>query len=365
MMTALDRMRVSGFKSIRELDLELRALNVLIGANGAGKSNFIQVFSLLNAMIDERLQNFVARAGGANNLLYFGRKTTEEIRVSLSFGQGGYHARLTATDDDKLFYERAGFWFHSENFPKPIRVPFGSGYSEMPLKQMSSSDEGHIASRFYRQMQDWKLYQFHDTSASAKIKQTGDIGDNEFLRSDAGNLAAFLYMLQESHPTHYDQIVRTIRLVAPFFDTFNLRPSPFNREKIRLEWREVGSDDYFNASMLSDGTLRFMCMVTLLLQPDLPATILIDEPELGLHPYALTLLAGLLRSAAAKTQVIVATQSVPLVNQFTPEDVIVVDRVDNASEFRRLDQADYEMWLDDYGLGDLWEKNVIGGRPRR
>ncbi|HEX3051727.1 MAG TPA: AAA family ATPase, partial [Aggregatilineaceae bacterium] len=211
----------------------------------------------------------------------------------------------------------------------------------------------------------WKLYQFHDTSESARVKQTGEIGDNAFLRPDAGNLAAFLFMLQEAHPEDYSRIVKAIQMVAPFFDDFNLRPSPLNPNKIQLEWREKGSDDYFNASMLSDGTLRFMCMATLLLQPNLPSTILIDEPELGLHPYAITLLTGLLRSAAAQTQVIVATQSVPLVNQFTPEDIVVVDRLAGQSTFRRLEAAEIENWMDEYGLGDLWEKNVIGGRPQR
>jgi predicted ATPase len=162
----------------------------------------------------------------------------------------------------------------------------------------------------------------------------------------------------------YKRIVAAIRQVAPFFDNFMLRPSPLNPQKIRLEWLEKGSDAYFSADYLSDGTLRFICLATLLLQPNLPATILIDEPELGLHPYAIVLLASLLRKTAARTQVIVSTQSVPLVNQFQPEDIIVVDREGFTSSFQRLDTANLESWLDEYGLGDLWEKNAFGGRPR-
>lgn len=154
-------------------------------------------------------------------------------------------------------------------------------------------------------------------------------------------------------------------MVAPFFRDFNLKPNLLNPDKIQLEWREVSADTYFNANSLSDGTLRFICLATLLLQPTLPSTILIDEPELGLHPYAITILAGLLKSAATKTQVIVSTQSVPLVNQLSPEDIIVVDREDNQSVFKRLDQQNVEEWLEDYGLGELWEKNILGGRPHR
>jgi len=183
------------------------------------------------------------------------------------------------------------------------------------------------------------------------------------LRSDAANLAAFLYLLRNTYSSHYQRIVETIRLVAPFFDDFVLRPTPENQNKIRLEWREKQSDDYFDASYFSDGTLRFICLATLLLQPQLPSLVIIDEPELGLHPYAINLLADMLHSAATKTQVIVSTQSVPLVNQFLPADVIVVDREDNQSVFHRLKSEKLGEWLDQYGLGELWEKNVIGGRP--
>jgi predicted ATPase len=196
------------------------------------------------------------------------------------------------------------------------------------------------------------------------MKQTGDINDNRVLHPDASNLAAFLYLLQETKSDYYRYIVETIRLVAPFFDDFVLRPNPFNENKIMLEWQEQGSETTFDATYLSDGTLRFMCLATLLLQPDLPATILIDEPELGLHPYAITVLANLLRSAATQTQVIVSTQSVPLVNQFVPEDIIVVDRQDGQSTFERRSTKDLADWLDEYGVGDLWEKNLLGGRPR-
>ena len=213
-------------------------------------------------------------------------------------------------------------------------------------------------------MKSWHVYHFHDTSATAKIKFPGDIEDNVELRDDASNLAAFLYLLRERHPAHYQKIVRSIQLVAPFFDNFDLKPSRLNPEKIRLEWREKGSDAYFNAHALSDGTLRFMCLATLLQMPDPPATILIDEPELGLHPYAITLLAALLRSAATHTQVIVSTQSVTLVNQFKPDDLVVVERQDNQSVFRRPDAQALAEWLEDYSVGELWEKNLLGGRPR-
>ena len=161
------------------------------------------------------------------------------------------------------------------------------------------------------------------------VKQVHNINDNEYLRNDGRNLAAFLQRLKNHHGEHYRRIVKTIRLVAPFFGDFHLRPTVGNKEKIQLEWTEQGQDEPFTASALSDGTLRFICLATVLLQPEqfMPAAILIDEPELGLHPFAITVLAGLMKSASRKRQLIVSTQSVELVSEFDAEDLIVVDKL--------------------------------------
>jgi predicted ATPase len=222
-----------------------------------------------------------------------------------------------------------------------------------------------VAYYVLKALNSWQVYHFHDTSASARVKQTGDLHDNLFLRPDASNLAAYLYLLRETKQAYYRNIVETIRLAAPFFGDFVLRPSPFNPEKIRLEWQERGSDLLFGPHALSDGTLRFICLVTLFLQPPdrLPTTIVLDEPELGLHPYAIALLADMVHSASQHTQVILATQSVTLVNQFQPEDILVVDRDQGKTVFRRLAEEEMTAWLEDYDLGDLWEKNLLGGRP--
>ena len=238
----------------------------------------------------------------------------------------------------------------------------GNGHSETQLSPVKDVQKYVI-----QEIKSWKVYHFHDTSDTAQIKQSTEIDDNRFLRPDASNLAAYLYLLHERQKPYYDNIVGTIQLIAPFFDDFELRPNPFDPTKIKLEWREKGSDSYFDANALSDGTLRFMSLATLLLQPAdyMPSTILLDEPELGLHPYAIVVLADLLRSAATQVQVIISTQSVTLVNQFSPDDIIVVELIDGESIFKRLPQDEIETWLDDYGLGELWEKNVLGGRPTR
>lgn len=363
-MLKLDRISLKGFKSVREMELELRLLNVLIGANGAGKSNFISAFRMLNQLVEGRLQSFVGKAGGADALLHFGHKTTDRLGVELLFGVKAYRCALAPSARDTLVFEEEACLCELEDFRRPDFESLGGGYGESKLGESAKSP---VVEHVLKIMGDWRVYHFHDTGDAARVKKTGDINDNEALRSDASNLAAFLYRLRENETAHYEKIVQTIRLAAPFFDDFTLRPSGLSPEKILLEWREKDSDVYMNASALSDGTLRFMCLTTLLMQPAglLPSIILIDEPELGLHPYAINLLAGMLRSAATKTQVVVSTQSVPLVNQFAPEDLVVVDREEGQSVFRRLDAQRLAGWLEEYGLGDLWEKNVIGGRPSR
>ena len=197
------------------------------------------------------------------------------------------------------------------------------------------------------------------------MRKTAKVDDNDYLRSDGSNLAAFLYYLREKHESSYGLIQRTVQRVTPFFEDFRLKPRKLRSDDIRLEWRHKKSDQYFDASSLSDGTLRFIALATLFLQPEKyrPALILVDEPELGLHPYAIEILAALIRQASVSTQVIVSTQSSLLLDHFTPEDVLVANRVKGGTDLKRLESMQLAKWLESYSLGQLWEKNEFGGRP--
>lgn len=361
---ALHSLRVKGFRSIRDQSLELSALNVFIGANGAGKSNLIGVFRFLNSIVRQELAIFARQAGGANAVLYYGRKVTEELSLEVVFRQAQheniYEFTLRPTAQDSFLFAHEATWYRDMGLrSRPYSGERWSGHAEAQLPSSREAIAGHIQGH----LNSYRVYHFHDTSAAAAPRQLGDIRDNRFLHHDARNLAAFLYRLQEKHPGHFQNINDAIRQVAPFFKGFKLAPDSLNPEKILLEWEERGSDAYFNASSLSDGTLRFICLATLLLQPELPPIVLIDEPELGLHPAAIVVLAGMLQSASARAQLLVATQSVTLVNQLEPEQVWVVDRCEGESAFRHLKHEDMSSWLEDYGLGDLWEKNVLGGKP--
>jgi len=363
-MSKLHALEVRGFKSIRDQRLELDSLNVFIGGNGAGKSNLVGVFHLLNRVASQQLQIYTGEAGGANALLHFGRKHTATLSIKTEFHTKPGHANifkfeLKPTDEDRFIFERETTYYWDMRYAKPYDDEEWYGHAEACVAESKKK----IAQYIREHLSSYRIYHFHDTSSSARVKQTGDVADNHFLRPDASNLAAFLYLLEQRWHNHYKNIEETVRQAAPFLRRFKLAPSALNPDKIRLEWEENGSDTYFNAAAFSDGTLRFICLATLLLQPVLPSIILIDEPELGLHPAAIQVLAGLLESAATRTQLIVATQSVTLINQLRPEHVWVVDREDGQSIFRPLKQVDMTSWLEDYGLGELWEKNIFGGRP--
>lgn len=357
-MTHLARLSVRGFKSIAALeDFKLERLNVLIGANGAGKSNFIDLFHMLAEMLDGRLQLYVKSQDGPDALLFGGRKRTRQLAVELSFGSYAYGFTLTPAGEQLVFQAESTY---SDDPRRTTFMQLGSGHVEAKLPSSKATADALAA------MRSWRVFHFDDTSASAAVRHAQPVRDNLKLKPDASNLAPFLRMLRERHPSHYGSIVSAIRMVAPFFGDFVHRTDI--GERLELEWREVHDPDTPRGPrQLSDGTLRFICLTTLLLQPPQlqPDAIIIDEPELGLHPYALAVLGSLLRQASEYKQIIVSTQSVELVNQFEPRDVVVTERHENGSVLRRPDGDQLKEWLEEYSLGDLWKMNVVGGRPTR
>lgn len=354
----INTIRIQNFKSIRDSgDVEIRSLNVLIGANGAGKSNFISFFKFLNQLFEQQLQLHINQNGRADNFLYFGRKKSDHLTGEIVFDndwRNKYAFKLVPDQDGNLIFaeEYAGHknsnWAFNKSGTLESQLHTGESWKLVYLRRYFST---------------FKIFHFHDTSFSSRIKQPSNSIDYGYFQEDGGNLAAFLYLLQEAYPANFRMIQHTIRSIAPFFDQFYLKPDEINGQQIFLRWLERGSDQLFTAHNLSDGTLRMICLCTLLLQPQPPSTIIIDEPELGLHPFAIEKLAAMLKNAAQKAQIILSTQSTNLLNHFSTEDIIVVDRYEKQSVFRRLDTAELSEWLSDYSLSDLWDKNVLGGRP--
>lgn len=366
----IDRIHVKNFKSIRDSgEVEIKPINILIGANGAGKSNFIAFFKMLNSMAKKRLSFFVAEHGYENSLLYFGRKKSKSIEGSIIFRPEGkntnnrYDFKLVPKAQSTGFYfERDEGGFNSFAVGNNESWGFddlgGKGQDESGLSENGLRRAGYLRSFF----NSFNVFHFHDTSASAPLKQPSKSQDYKYYKSDGSNLAAFLYRIKSTHPKSFKMIEYTIQSVAPFFERFDLEPDARNPDVIFLNWLEKGSDEYFNAHHLSDGTLRFIALTTLLLQPELPSTIILDEPELGLHPFAIAKLAGMIKKASVQSQIIIATQAVNLVNEFSADDIIVANREDGQTVFKRQSEEALKEWLNDYTIGELWEKNIIGGR---
>lgn len=378
-MEKLGHIRVEGFRSIRELELELGDVTILIGANGSGKSNFVSFFNMLNFMLNESLQVYVGRRGGGASILHYGPKKTPVMRAELKFvgdaGTSEYGFTTAFASPDGLLFADEHVRFQRSDATQPYEQQLGAGHFETKLlavsKEQDHSVRRQVARVFVSRLKELKVYHFHDTSEYAYIRMLQDVYRNRELLTNGGNLAAFLYMLQETKPQHFEQILSTVRLAVPYLNKFVLEPDRLDPKKIQLRWRDNHSDYEFGPHQLSDGSLRAIAMITALSQPEemLPSVIFIDEPELGLHPAAIGIIANLVQEVSSKRQIVIATQSPRFLSEFTPDQVVVVQRNEDSkgfgeSKYQRLSTNDLSAWLEDYDLGELYEKNVTGGWPQ-
>ncbi len=373
-MAQLTSLRLAGWKSIRDALIEFRPLNVLIGANGAGKSNLVSFFKLISEMRKRHFQVYVGRTGGADALLHFGSKQTREIEAELRFtsdaGQGAYSFRLIQTVGNSLIFdeEKLTYYWQDPAGSQDFRSRSAHQESDLDVSYDLDNPKTHFdrsGKSISRYLAHCEVFHFHDTSQSGPMRRDCPINDNRSLYPDAANLPAMLYLYRERYPTAYRRIVAAVKAVAPFFEDFVLEPLRLNPQHIALHWRAQGSAYIFMPEQLSDGTLRAIALFTLLLQPeaDLPEMIVLDEPELGLHPAALTVLADLAKAAAQHSQLLIATQSAGLIDHFEVDDVITVNLRDRCSTFKRQDPEELKRWLEEYTLSELWERNLIGGGP--
>jgi predicted ATPase len=358
----LTSIQIEGFTSILSARVDLGAMNVLVGANGAGKSNLIQALGLLSSIVDGNLAFYVGLHGGAAEMGHRG-SSLSRIEFDLAIHPIGYRMRLTPAVNDELIFEFEEVSRFSTE--APYRRALGAGGRESKLESLIR-ERDETAELIHGVLKGCRVYHFDDTSRDAPVKRQAPTADNLALQDDAANLAPVLLRLQRSSKPEdkaaYRRITGAIRLVAPFFQDFVLEDE-YGNDRVRLRWMHRDISGIFSAEQMSDGTLRFICLATLLMQPQLPGLVVLDEPELGLHPYAIVLLADMLRQAASRSQVLIATQSVTLMNQFTVDDIIVVEQHEGSSVFIRPDRDVLQNWLEEYSLGELWEKNLIGGQP--
>ncbi|BBM88630.1 hypothetical protein COTS27_00311 [Spirochaetota bacterium] len=367
----LAKLTIKGFKSIKELvDFELKPLNVLIGANGSGKSNLISFFKMYRSLMDDELQTYIINNGRMDNVLFNGRKMTEFMEFETHFGPRGHRFKLFSHPDNTAYIKDEAR-FYDQSRGEPDWWELGDNHdakSQVVAEVKENRSDARLSKRVYNAILSWKVYHFHDTSPTAGMRfpQEALQGGRERLRADGSNIAPFLLYIRSNFPKQYRRIVQSIKAIAPFFKDFSLdavEEGP--RRMVNLHWHQNGTDNPMQPYHLSDGTIRFICLAAVLLQPEPPATIVIDEPELGLHPAALVILAELIEEASAKMQIIMGTHSPRLLDYFSITDIIAVNRnrENGASMFERLEMEKYKEWLDEDTIGDLWLKNDISARP--
>lgn len=373
-MKQLTQIHLEGFRSIREADIELRPLNVLIGANGAGKSNLIDFFRMLNYALSRGFQSpYLTDRGPASHILHFGARRTPVIHAELRFrtdtGNNFYRLSLAhVRQDDTFIFTNEEVQYHADGKADPTpAIPLGpGGHRESGLSERWNQQDPTV-SFIKRLLGGCRVYQFHDTGVASFLRGKPFVDDCRYLRADGGNLAAVLLKLQDDAPDYFANIIRNLQAVLPWLDHFILEPEgPPGRQIVALRWQAVGHSTYdFVAGQLSDGSLRIIALVTLLLLPEsmLPDVIILDEPELGLHPAAEQVIAGLIKYASRSCQMLISTQSSTFIDHFSPDDIIVVESENGESTFKRQSSAQLANWLERYTLSQIWSKNLIGGRP--
>lgn len=364
----LQEVTIRGYKSISfnyPVTLELGNVNILLGANGAGKSNIISFFRMLSYMMSRSFEIYVEMAGTANSLLYFGAKMTPAMSAQLKFADENsvdtYQFTLSKASPDRLIITEENISWLRKGEDKPFQLVLKPNFKESSLVDNTNK----VAKAVYKMLSFCKVYQFHDSSENGPLRQPCPVETSNYLQSHGNNLPSFLLFLKNYYEESYKKIMDYVRDVIPQFQDFYLEPVGNN---ISLRWKDNSATDYvFNSYQLSDGSIRFIALATLLLQPaeTMPSVIIIDEPELGLHPYAISQLSEMIKEASIHSQVIIASQSKDLVDYFDIDDVSVVemDEEKKSTTITKLNEQDYKLWLENYSISELWDKNVIGGRP--
>lgn len=369
----IESVQIEGFRSLREVTFRPNpGVTVLVGPNGAGKSNLLHFFHLLRSMVPlQRLGRFVAFEGGANDQLFHGRHRTPEMKGEISIrtgaGRNEYAFTLNRGRRDQFFFAEERYRFsHPEDGADVEWRHLGSGHDETRLLEAAQPSEDARHRGAARTITDFlqavTSYQFQDTSKNSPFTNRCHVTDSFRLWPNGGNLAAVLYRMQREDERRYEELCGQIGWIFPVFERFAIEEE---NEYVILRWRARNSDQIIGAHLTSDGALRFFALMALLILPStqLPNVILLDEPELGLHPEAIALVAGMIRSLATERQIVIATQSPLLVDEFGLEDLRVLDLKDGETVMKSVNPDEYRVWLDDYGAGGLWMTNLLGGNP--
>ncbi|MDO5844457.1 MAG: AAA family ATPase [Methanocorpusculum sp.] len=326
MNSPLKKIIIEGYKSIKSTEIEFGDINIILGANSVGKSNIMSVIELIKSVYEGTLEKLIKESGGANAYFHYGTKNTARIKLQMIFADKKYELSIKSSADDSVEIEYETF---SKISPRKL----------YPIV----------------------LYHFHDTGKYSPLKKSCDSGNCNYLYADGSNFPAVLYRIKNEAPDNFEKIIDTIRLVYPEFENFIFDISDGN---ISIRWSDSTVKNFeYPISAMSDGTLRFAAISTLMLQPSPPELIMIDEPELGLHPFAINVLSDLIHMASLNSQILISTQSIQLINNFEAFDILIAEYTNGGTVITRPNLEELEDWLKKYSIGEIWQRNVFGGNP--
>ena len=381
-MTTFECLHVEGYRRLRSLTVDLRPLNVLIGANGVGKTSLLEVFSLLGAGAEGRLEPRLASLGGLNEVLTRDRATHLGFDVRMTSAERAplnYHLEIAPKGQSYQIVEEALTQHSDPLAPTPFKHIQARGldvrYStpkhkgllrptwehsplETALSQVPKMYEE--PERFRSRLASCGLYGLIDVSPRSPVRLPQAMRPVTIPGPSGDDLVSYLFFLRESEPARYDVLTDTLEAAFPDFERLSFPPVAAGT--LALTWTDVNFQSPMYMHQLSEGTLRFLWLAALLQSPSLPAVMLIDEPEVSLHPYLLCLLVSLLREASLRTQLVIATHSDRLIRFLDPAEVLVCDSTEGETTVTWADTMDLERWLADYTLDELWMMNVIRGR---
>jgi predicted ATPase len=401
-----DYIKIERFRTFKKVELEMPRLAVLIGPNGGGKSNLLDLLMLMAEAGRGELAVGVNKRGGFRNIA-FGFDSSHEVRVEFRFREalGQVSQTLTlpmseAPEKEALDIRfRVGLRGLGVNFrvsEEHLRVESPDGPAdgleidrdergtefrkriesipmfeeqklvesvELAIFQVRDKDKYEESWAVLRQFQGMVFYRDIDVGPESPVRQPALVTTGIRLSPDGRNLSSALYSIQQEYPDVWGEILEILKTAYPGFAKITV-PAGGGDGKVHLRWfEEPYQREGVTANLLSDGTLKLLCLIAILMSPDPPPLICIDEPELGLHPDWIKLVAEMLQSASARTQLIVATHSPQIVAGLDPEQVIVTEKIDGETNLTRLERRDLEKWLKDFNLSDLWLAGHLGGHP--
>ncbi len=381
-MYKIKRIKISGFRRLLAIDLPVRPFMVLIGANGVGKTSFLDAFSTLSASASGNLNSILSQFGGISNLLTRGK--IEDLSFLVDMTAPGhqpleYELRLSSKGTG---YAISGevLCQQPDDFDKTFRhIDSSDGdirYYETEENRLVRPDWEHNpletslaqVPKMYRQPEELRRIlatatQYHvlDVGPRAPVKMPQPMKPATLPGPDGGDLVPYLYYLREGDRDRYEVIIDSLRTAFPDFEELNFPPVAAGL--LAMTWKDKKFSKPIYMNELSEGTLRFLWLVSLLQSPNLSTVTMIDEPEVSLHPELLSLLADLMREAAKRTQLIVATHSDRFIRFLSPDEVVVMDVDDDGcASATWADSLDLDQWLAEYSLDEVWRMGRMGGR---